>query len=99
MYCDGLREACEEYGGTGTLPGRVYRRGDVPVHPEQGYYIERAFDPFELKRHLLSIGFDSCRVRSSFAESRTQPVLRLCSIVPLRIMFQIAPDFCLLARR
>jgi 2-polyprenyl-3-methyl-5-hydroxy-6-metoxy-1,4-benzoquinol methylase len=56
LWGEGLLQAARRYQETGELPGRVYRDGQCPIDPVQGYYIERLFDPRELVAALRAVG-------------------------------------------
>jgi hypothetical protein len=56
LWGEGLLEAARRYQQTGELPRRVYRDGQCPIDPVQGYYIERLFDPHELVAALRAVG-------------------------------------------
>jgi len=69
LWGAGLRGAVEAYLRTGRVPERVYREGECPVDPVQGYYIERLVDPYQLRQRLEDLGF-AARLRAYLGGAR-----------------------------
>jgi len=52
-----VEQATRRYSETGELPHSFYQRGTCPVDPINHIYMEKLFDPLELRDLLRTIGF------------------------------------------
>lgn len=54
-----ILDACRSYVEHGMMPHRTYRRGEPPLDPVSGAYVERLIDPLDLRKQLTWLGFDA----------------------------------------
>jgi SAM-dependent methyltransferase len=98
MVVGEVEAAARDFAATGRLPDRVYRRGEVPVHPE-GQVIERIFDPYRLASQFAAAGFET-KVRGYWGGAGGNAGLRAANRVLgalSRLTIYFAPGFRLVA--
>jgi 2-polyprenyl-3-methyl-5-hydroxy-6-metoxy-1,4-benzoquinol methylase len=87
LHGDFLKTACERYVRTGEKPNSTYQHGKPPIHPEIGAYWEKLFNPYQLQKEMLSLGFVKCHVDSIMGINRSWPVRVAIQLTPLRLKF------------
>ena len=78
MVREQIVDAVRDYLGGGRMPGNVYRRGQLSVHPEHEMVMERLFNPYVLARQIGSRGFD-VRVQGYWGGASGSPALRMAN--------------------
>lgn len=97
LFGDKLRAACERYVRDGVMPSSPYVYATPPIHPEFGYYNERLFNPYHLRKRLLQIGFQECRLSVPSGHSRGMLTRLAFNALPLRLQYRIQPSFVVMA--
>lgn len=96
---DNIKKACDRYLNTGIAPNYEYIKGTSPVHPDYGYYADKSFNPFEVKKQLLMIGFKECHIYGPTGYLRGPLTRFLFRIMPLSVQLRIQPSFTVIAKK
>ena len=99
LYGDELKRVVKDSASSGKLPNSPYKLGTPPIHPIGGYYMERTFNPYQLKKDLLNIGFSKCRLYGGVGLSKPKYLRPLISMIPLRYKFMRNHDFKVVATK
>lgn len=97
LYGDSLRETCELYIQNRVFPMQKYIYGTCPIQPEHGYYMEKIFNPYVLRKKLLDIGFTKCFLYGSSGLKRHNIIRQVLKLTPLRIKYRIGKFFAVVA--
>lgn len=87
LFADSLEDACELYIKKGEKPSSKYEHGRPPINPQSGVYWEKLFNPYKLRRELISLGFEHCYIDSVMGVNRSWPVRYAIKLTPLRLKF------------
>lgn len=97
LHGDELKRAVEDSASTGKHPNSPYKLGTPPIHPIGGYFMEKTFNPYQLKEDLLNVGFSKCRLYGGVGLSKPKYLRPLISMIPLRYKFMRSHDFKVVA--
>lgn len=99
MHGDALRRAVEESGSTGEMPDSRYKVGTPPIHPIGGYFMERTFNPYHLRKDLLGLGFRKCSLYGGVGLSKPRYLRPLIELIPLRYKYMRSSGFKVVATK
>ena len=97
LHGDELKRAVEDSASSGKHPNSPYKLGTPPIHPIGGYFMEKTFNPYQLKKDLLNIGFSKCSLYGGVGLSKPKYLRPLISMIPLRYKFMRSHDFKVVA--
>ncbi|MDA1349455.1 MAG: class I SAM-dependent methyltransferase [Chloroflexi bacterium] len=93
MHGDALRQAVEESDSNGKMPDSPYKSGTPPIHPVGGYFMERTFNPYQLREDLLGLGFRKCSLYGGVGLSKPKYLRPLIALIPLRYKYMRSSGF------
>jgi hypothetical protein len=80
MVASEVREAAARFVATGERPGRLYRHGQVSVHPTQEMVMEALLNPLRVRSELRQLGF-KVRLRGHWGGASGRQSLRIANRV------------------